>query len=137
MLGDQLSPFLVLGFFLRSVSYGGRDGARGGWRLLGFGRDGTPRFLWFLPGDGTAALDLGAHGGSELAELFGLFFGEVGGFEGVVLEVEEFPRAVGAIFEELPGAASDGPRGVAHVALVSFAAGEEGVAREGGLFAGF
>ena len=93
--------------------------------------------FWFLPGDGATALNLGAHGGGEFAEFLGLLFGEVGGFEGVVFEVEEFPGSVGSIFEKLPGSAAEGPRGVAHVALVSFAAGEEVVALEGRLSAGF
>lgn len=90
-----------------------------------------------MPGDGAAALDLGAHGGGELAKFLGFLFGEVGCFEGVGLEVKEFPWGVGSVFDELPGAAAHGPGGVAHVAEVALAAGEEGVALEGSLGAGF
>ena len=88
-----------------------------------------------MPGDGTTALDVGAHTGGKFVEFRAVGGGEVGGFEGIFFEVEEFPGLHGGIFDELPGPSAHGPAGLAHVAEISFAADPEEVALEGGLAA--
>lgn len=101
------------------------------------GKPGNDKLFGVLPGNSSAALNVGAHSGGKFAKLCGILLGKVGGLERVGFEVEKFPGFHGGIFHELPRAASHRPAGLAHVAEVAFATHPEEITIEGCLLARF